>query len=357
MPALKKIIQDEIAAGGAMSVSRYMNLCLTHPEYGYYTRKRDGGESPFGQEGDFTTSPEISQMFGEMLAAWVLDMWQKMGQPPALQLVECGPGRGTLMADMLRVFKKYPEFIEALNITLLEAGESLSRIQAHTISFDKIKWVADLSQLKSALNNQPLIIISNEYLDALPVDQVIFKNKKWHERLIALNADGNFEFVIGNEFKGEAPAYLADEGDVAEIAPIRNSQWKEFEALVKKHGGACLMVDYGYVDGFGDTFQALRRHEYVDVLENAGHADLTAHVDFKTLRNITELPVFGPVNQGDFLRNLRIEQRANALISAAPQKMNEILSQLERLTADTQMGKLFKVIAMVSDKTITPAGF
>ncbi len=356
---LLEIIKAEIRQNGPMDIGRYMELCLSHPEHGYYVTR-----DPFGVAGDFTTAPEISQLFGEMVGAWLADLWIKLGSPTEFLLVECGPGRGTLMADILRSTKNVPGFHEAARIYLMEMSPVLKDIQKQKLEAYDTRWIDDLSQLPPLL---PVLLIANEFLDALPVRQLIKANDNFQERGVSLMGNDTFEVT---EITAEAtiletvPAKIlkaADEG-VFETSPVLNQYIKSVDILLKKQKGAALFVDYGHArSSLGETLQVVKSHQFADLFDTPGSCDITAHVDFENVANIAladDLAVHGPVTQGAFLRALGIEHRAERLWAVANEAQKESISTgLKRLIDTEQMGSLFKVLALCHDPLIRPEGF
>lgn len=332
---LEDIIKRKIRDEGPMSVGAYIALALGHPEYGYYM-KRD----PLGRAGDFVTAPEVSQLFGEMIGVWVADIWMQMGAPERVALVECGPGRGTLMADMLRVGAGVDGFHEAVQVHLVEMSPVLREKQRQALSGYDVIWHEDFADVPGDV---PLLVIGNEFLDALPFEQYI----DGVLRTIDVDADGELCFV-------------PEEGAIVERAPERVGFVAQVCARLKAQGGAALFIDYGHTrSGQGDTFQAVQGHDYVDVLSHIGDADLTSHVDFEALQRGMDVQICGPVTQGAFLPALGVGLRARALMQKAEGKQAlEIEKGLHRLVDSAQMGALFKVIGFYHhDKPITPAGF
>ncbi len=329
---LEDIIKEKIRENGPMSVGAFMELVLGHPEHGYYMK-----QDPLGQAGDFVTAPEVSQLFGEMIGVWAADIWMQMGRPEKFTLLECGPGRGTLMADMLRATKKVQGFHDAACVHLLEVSPALKEKQAEALGGIEVRWH---EELESVPDDCPIIVIGNEFLDALPFQQFVGEQ----ERMIAL--------------EGEALVFTHD-GEIVEKSPARCKFVWDVCARLKAQQGAALFIDYGYLkSAAGDTFQAVKGHEYVDVLSDIGNADLTSHVDFEALACGVDVNVCGPVTQGAFLRNLGIETRASMLKQKASEQQAETVEKgLHRLIDSDQMGALFKVIGFTHDKSITPAGF
>jgi NADH dehydrogenase [ubiquinone] 1 alpha subcomplex assembly factor 7 len=357
---LQADIKKLIASSGPMPVWRYMELCLTHPEHGYYVSR-----DPLGREGDFTTAPEVSQMFGELLGLWAASVWRAMDSPLALRLIELGPGRGTMMADALRALRVLPPLYQALSIHLVEINPVLREKQAATLSgVRNILWHDHIDEVPPG----PSVILANEYFDVLPVHQVVKRENGWHERTIEIGADGNLAFGASAEpmprFEVLLPPLVraAPVGAVFEWRP--DAEIMKIASRVRDDGGAALIIDYGHLrSDAGDTFQAIARHSFTDPLKNPGQADVTAHVDFQALVRAAEdlgARVHGPVPQGEFLKALGIEQRAATLMAkTTPEVSEDISGAMKRLTEGGRggMGSMFKVLA-ISDPALTVlAGF
>ena len=354
MGPLEAEIRRMIAVDGPMPVARYMELCLAHPLHGYYVTR-----DPIGARGDFTTAPEISQMFGELIGLWAAVTWQAMGAPARLALVELGPGRGTLMADMLNAAKIVPKFLTAVEVHLVEMSPALRRHQDKTLdrSGTRPAWHATLEEVPEA----PMIVVANEFFDALPVYQAVKAPDGWHERMVGLDSDGKLAFALAPDPLGAAQSLLPPALDEAPLGAT--CEWRsgvvvrELGRRVVQFGGAALVIDYGHVaSGTGETLQAVRGHKFADPLAEPGEADLTAHVDFAALAQAGRgggARVHGPLTQGEFLRRLGIEARAAALAAnATPQQAIHIDSALARLVGGGRdnMGELFKVIALADPK-------
>jgi len=343
MSKLAEHIKALILAEGPMGLDRYMLECLAHPSFGYYMT-----EEPFGVSGDFTTAPEISQMFGELIALWLAEQWLLMGQPTNTKIVEIGPGRGTLMADALRALASVPTMLENTSVHLVETSPRLKSIQAETLRARVgIQWHNHINEVPEG----PMLLVANELFDALPIRQFIKTEQGWAERHVGLSDDNAFEW---QDIACTAPPHIAaptaQVGDVIEVSPASSSLMADISRRIKFQGGAGLIIDYGYYENAtADTLQALKDHTYSNPLENLGSSDLTAHVNFVPLKNIAEttgIHVFGPVPQGVFLSNLGIEARANQLAAASPEKADDITTAKERLVSFEQMGKLFKVMGL-----------
>ena len=344
-------LRSLIAQAGPVDVGTFMAIALGHPDGGYYMKG-----DPLGAAGDFTTAPEISQMFGEMIGAWCADIWRKLGAPQRFILAECGPGRGTLMADALRVTAKVPGFHAAMELNLVEMSPALKEKQSHALASYAPIWRETLDELPT---DAPLILIGNEFLDALPVRQAIKTATGWNERVIGLDDAGNFAFFTGGPL---ALDIVGSEGDIFEFPPARDAFVDGVCHRLGQQTGAALFLDYGHEKtAVGDTLQAMRDHDYVSVLSEPGTADITSHVDFNAIFRIARranLAVSGPVGQGVFLQRLGIGLRAAMLKKTAePEQAQAIDSALSRLTADEEMGKLFKAIAICHDEALVPEGF
>jgi len=359
MNALEREIRTLIETQGPISVSRYMALCLAHPEYGYYTTR-----DPFGTGGDFTTAPEISQMFGELIGLWCAEVWRLMGSPSRIALIEAGPGRGTLMKDALRAAKLLPDFLRAVELHLVETSPVLQESQREALHgvVSSIAWHGSTGTLPDI----PAIYIGNEFVDALPIDQFEKKANRWHERKIGLDAGSGFAFGLDPallpDFEKRLPDRLtpAPNGAVFERRDLATIA--EIVARIGRNGGAALFIDYGHAEsGFGDTLQAVSGHDYAEPLEAPGEVDLTAQVDFEALAALArgEVRAIGPVAQRDFLRQLGIEARAEILQrNAKPEMRAEIGISLERLTGPAPgMGELFKALAFAHRDLPSLPGF
>ncbi len=332
--SLFDLIRDEIKRDGPIGVARYMELALLHPEFGYYQRK-----NPFGAAGDFVTAPEISQIFGEMAGIWCADWWQRIGSPRTT-MMELGPGRGTLMQDALRATSHVPGFHDAVDIMLVEASDRLRNGQAQALQgkHPRIHWQPDLEPLPKT----PLLIIANEFFDALPIRQFVRRSEKWKE--VKVGAQGD-QLVFVEEDIPFGRDY--DEGKIIETCEPGESIVQILARHIKRYGGAMLIIDYGYANGTGDTLQAVQNHQYVSVLDTSGEADITAHVDFGALAQVAGREGLTPslTTQGGWLRRMGAELRATQLCKGADMEGKRvILSGLERIMSPNQMGELFMVM-------------
>lgn len=352
--SLEKLIKSRIRKEGPMMVGEYMALALAHPEYGYYVRK-----DPLGVKGDFTTSPEISQIFGELIGAWLAMQWIMMGKPEAA-LAEIGPGRGTLMADILRATARIKGFHDSITVHLMELSPVLRQKQWNTIAgkHPNVNWHMGFAEIPS----KPLLLVGNEFFDALPIRQFLHTEDGWKERLITLTKKNTLKFVLE---PATPPYHLKDEpvsGTYYEYSEAATQLMLVLSNRIFTYGGTALIIDYGYEGRtHGNTLQAVREHQKHDPLEAPGTADLTAHVDFYNLTRTAAIggtTVYGPVPQRDFLNKLGARERATKLCEKATKKQKAaILSGLKRLTDADQMGELFKVLCLVHPDLPKPEGF
>jgi SAM-dependent MidA family methyltransferase len=321
---LERALRDRIKAEGPITLEAYMDACNA-----YYYATRD----PLGQRGDFTTAPEISQMFGEMIGATLADTWIRAGEPADAAYAELGPGRGTLAADALRVLRAR-DF--AGSVHFVETSPVLRDLQLDYAP--DAHWHDRIEDLPG----QPLLLVANEFLDALPVRQFV----DGIERRIEIAAGG---FAFDRD------------GEVTEISPAREHAVRAIAGHLVAHGGVALVIDYGHeVSAAGDTFQAMRGHCFSPVLDHPGEQDLTSHVDFQIVSEAARdvgAEVTPLAGQGEWLKRLGIEARAAKLASSNPDRADRIESALTRLTAPDQMGELFKVMAIHAPGWPTPAGF
>ena len=336
---------------GPIGIDRYMALCLGHPVHGYY-RTRE----PFGQRGDFTTAPEISQMFGELIGIWIASVWAAMGAPAPLRLVELGPGRGTLMADALRALRTVAP-TAAIDLHLVETSPVLQAAQAAALAAAAPTWHADAA----AVPPGPAVFVANEFFDCLPVRQFVRTARGWCERLVGVS-DGALAFGLAPD-PTPAIGVMAVEGALMTLPAVALDLTRALARRVSDQGGALLVVDYGHArPGFGDTLQAVAAHRFVRPLDAPGEADLTVHVDFPALARAAAeagAAIHGPVDQRDFLDALGLPARAARLTArATPAQAEAIAAASRRLTdpAPGGMGSLFKAMA-ITQPTLAPPGF
>ena len=351
MTALERLLIARIEAGGPITLAEYMAECLMHPEHGYYSTR-----DPFGAAGDFTTAPEISQMFGEVLGLCLAQSWLDQGAPARVTLAELGPGRGTLMADILRATTRVPGFHAAVQVVLVEASPTLRAVQARVLADHGPIWVDQLD----CLPEQPLFLIANEFFDALPISQFQREEAGWCQRLVGVT-DGALAFGLSAALPPQAvgPRFAADPpGTVVELCPAVPEIAGVIRARIGAHGGVAIVIDYGGWRSKGDTLQSLRQHVPVHPLAHPGEADLTAHVDFEALALAFGPPHTGLTDQGTLLRRLGMDQRMARLAGGLTgMALDSHLAAHRRLTDPAEMGSLFKAIAFHPSGTAAPQGF
>lgn len=349
MTPLAALLIQRIQATGPITLAEYMADCLLHPDHGYYATR-----DPFGATGDFTTAPEISQMFGELLGLCLAQTWLDQGSPAAITLAELGPGRGTLMADVLRATARVPGFHAAANVVLVEASATLRKRQRATLGNHPVQWLDSAESLPDA----PLYLLANEFFDALPIRQFSRMLQGWAETMVGVTGGA---LALGRA----APMDLAQlnnrladtkPGDVVEICPAAPAIVQAISARIDQNGGAALILDYGGWTSNGDTFQALKAHQFTDPLAAPGEADLTAHVDFAALA--AHAPAHAYTTQGQLLTALGIDARAAQLArNLTGSALTAHHAALHRLTAPTEMGQLFKALAVFPAHAPKPPGF
>jgi NADH dehydrogenase [ubiquinone] 1 alpha subcomplex assembly factor 7 len=363
---LAEKLAARIRANGPITVAEYMAACLGDPDHGYYMRRE-----PFGRSGDFVTAPEVSQMFGELIGAWCVATWEAMGAPTPFVLAELGPGRGTLMADLLRAARIRPRFIDGARVHLVEMSPRLRGVQRVqlTQSAERLAWVDRVEDLPAG----PAILVANEFFDALPIRQFARTPDGWAERMVGLGQDGELAFGLrpthqplpnlpSATYRSDddaAPALHQTRLPVVEISPARTAVVHAVAERLASGGGAALVIDYGYEGpASGDTLQAVRDHQYDDPLTAPGEADMTAHVDFAALGQAARAAGAAPrslLNQSEFLYRLGLAERASELSRGKDaETASAIAAAVERLAGRASMGKLFKVLALSSPALALP---
>jgi NADH dehydrogenase [ubiquinone] 1 alpha subcomplex assembly factor 7 len=352
-------IARRIRAEGPLSLAAYMAMALHDPVDGYYAQHQ-----PIGAGGDFVTAPEISQVFGELIGLWCAEMWSRLGQPDPVILAELGPGRGVLMSDLLRAAATMPEFHRSLRLHLVEASAVLRAEQQKRLGQFGPVWVPGVTDLPDG----PLLIVANEFLDALPVRQFVRGAVHWSERLVALDDENCFVFVEGPESPAASLLVPREQrasaalGAIVEVCPAALSLASALGARMARQPAAALFIDYGYFPRApGPTLGGFRRHHSVSIFDAPGTADLSAHVDFAAFAEAGRAAgaeIHGPVTQGRFLTELGVGLRLAALRArATPSQRQALDSGVSRLLDPASMGTLFKVIALVSPGLLAPPGF
>ncbi|WP_171239608.1 class I SAM-dependent methyltransferase [Ruegeria sp. HKCCA5491] len=342
-----------IAQDGPMSVADYMTECLLHPTQGYYSTR-----DPLGTLGDFITAPEISQMFGELIGLSLAQAWIDQGHPNRFALAELGPGRGTLMADILRTTRNIEGFHDAAEVTLLEASPILRQIQSDTLKGYTPRWIETVADLPDA----PLFVVANEFFDALPIRQFLRDGDGWRERLVGREGE-SLTYGLGAQASQVALMDRLDDtqdGDLVELCPSAIPIITVLAGRIATQGGAGLIVDYGDWHSLGDTLQAVRKHQRADPLQAPGQADLTAHVDFEPLATATRAAGCAHTRltpQGVFLERLGITARAQKLSATlSGVELDKLVSAHRRLTHPNEMGNLFKVLGLYPSYAAPPPG-
>jgi len=353
-------LKARIARDGPISVADYMEACLADAQDGYYASRQ-----PIGEQGDFITAPEVSQIFGELLGLWAVAAWQSMGSPRPVVVAELGPGRGTLMADALRAWRSVPDFHASVTVALIETSPVLREAQGAALHGADVK-IGCFDSFAEAPDG-PLIVIANEFVDALPIRQLVWQGGEWRERTVTIDSKGDFAFRAGNLVANEslrqaAAALDVPDGSILEVRPAATALVSALAARARGAPAVALIVDYGHDETVcGDTLQAVWRHQFADPLSTPGAVDLTAHVDFAALKDSAlahGLDVYGPMPQGEFLLKLGLEARRDRLCEhARPEQKQDILSGASRLVDPQAMGLLFKALALTSSGLAPPPPF
>jgi NADH dehydrogenase [ubiquinone] 1 alpha subcomplex assembly factor 7 len=360
--ALSGRIAASIMRSGPIPLDVYWREAMTAPGDGYYMRGQ-----PIGASGDFTTAPEVSQVFGELVGLWLIEAWVQAGKPAPFTLKELGPGRGQLMADILRTARMAPEFLEAADIVLVEASHSLRAEATQRIGAVSVTWHSSWEAAFSTPSETPLFLIANEFFDALPIRQFQKSTDGWHERLVGLTEAGDFTFEAGPVVDLPEDALTEDIAQapndiILEYAPERTALATAIGQRLSSIDGAALLIDYGHASGrLGDSLQALQAGRAANPLRDPGKADITSHVDFEQVKRMTEIAgcrCWGPVDQGTFLLRLGAENRVAALSkNASPEASADLQRSVRRLVHPLEMGAIFKAAAILPAVYFAPAGF
>ena len=359
-------IAAEIRQIGPIGLDRYWELALLDPADGYYQK-----QTAIGDGGDFTTAPEISQIFGELIGLWLADRWQAGGSSSRISYAEPGPGRGQLIDDIFRAVTAQPGFPRDIVAAVLEPSARMQKFQAKAFAkhgIQKVEFTDNPAFFLGSGLDRPILMPANEYLDVLPIRQFQFNDGAWRERCIGLDAKGGFAFVLGEEALDPPEMDVAlqfskpPEGAIYEHSLQRDEVVSLTAIQIRERGGAALFIDYGHATSqFGDSLQALKNGKPANPLVNPGQADITSHVDFSAVARSAErmgAKAWGPIDQGTFLLRLGAEARAEQLCrNASPERAAEIRQGLRRLVHPFAMGSLFKVMAITQINTAPPPGF
>ena len=349
MEKIKSILTKEISKKGYISISRFMEISLTNPEEGYYIKKK-----PLGKAGDFITAPDITQIFGEVIGAWAIDVINKINCKSSFQIVDLGGGRGTLLKDIKRIKSN-----NNISYGFLEINKKLIIAQKQIVP--EAKHYKSISDIPDA----PTIFIGNEFLDVFPINQYIKINETWKEVFVTKNNDRFLycykdieDKILFEENKRNFP----NEADFLEVNTMIKKIVRDISNFLKRNNGICLFIDYGYSKGYGNTLQALKNHKYVDPLSFPGASDLTSHINFSQIINETkniEMNFFGPISQRNFLINLGAFERLEILKKSTNSEKikNDLEEGLNRVIENSQMGELFKVCAISPKNKLIPEGF
>ncbi len=353
---MKSHLKNLIQINGSISISQFMNEALFHPQLGYYQQ-----QNPFGSEGDFITAPEISQVFGELIGAYLVGLWQNNYNSKKINLVEMGAGRGTLMKDLLGFAQKISDFLDVVNISIIEISPRLQKIQKQNLQEFEIDWYGNFSDFYEKNNDAPIFFVANELFDCFSVDQFVKTQDEqngWREKMIGIDENMELKFMLGSNLSVSSSLKDSDPqnktgsphqtiGDIFEHSSQAMSFMNELSQAIKKTNGIGLIIDYGYIENeFKNTLQAIKNHQYCDVLKEAGNCDITALVDFSSLQNIALKNNLQSslITQKDFLNSLGIELRREKLLAGKnSEQRSQINLAINRLTDEKQMGE-FKVL-------------
>ena len=340
-----------------LCLDKYIEESLYNKEFGYYMKK-----NPFGEKGDFITAPNISILFSEMIAIWIISFWENLNKPKKFNLVELGAGNGEMMKTLINTFDKFPLFKDACSINILEKSKLLKNIQRKNIKNQNVKWLKNLNEL----NNSPSIFIANEFFDALPIKQFIKKENKWYDRHVKLNNNKKPVYVDllfdMQKFEKKIKFKISYKQKFIEYSPLAMNYLKNMINKIKNNNGGFLIIDYGYTNNeFKNTLQAVSKHKYSDVLDVFGKSDITYNLNFNLINKIIKkLNLFNILitNQEKFLTKLGILQRAEILTKNMPfSKKADIYFRIKRLIDKNQMGDLFKVMFVTIKKNKFKLGF
>ena len=340
-----------------LPLDKFINYCLYDKKKGYYMLK-----NPFGKTGDFTTAPNISRIFSEMLAIWTISFWESLGSPKKFNLIELGAGNGEMMKVMIESFKRFPYFLKSCNIIIHEKSPILIKKQKSNINYKNIRWVKNITNQ----NKLPTIFLANEFFDSIPIKQFLKDNNNWYEKFIKVSSDLNYSFLKEkiniNDLNKNFDFKISHNQNFIEYSPLGLKYIKNILKIIKKNKGGLLIIDYGFfTKKMKDTLQAIYKKKFSNVLENVGKSDITYNINFTLINKIAK--TFNNIDtnfttQRKFLINLGIFQRAE--IICKNKKFTEkadIFYRLKRLTDENEMGKLFKVMLIKNSNNKFQIGF
>ena len=340
-----------------LTLDKFIEESLYNKKFGYYMKK-----NPFGKKGDFITAPNISVLFSEMIAIWVVSFWEHLNCPSQFNLVELGAGNGEMMNIMTNTLSRFPQFKNGCNVKILEKSKLMQKIQKKNIKNQKIKWLDDLSKL----DDLPSIFVANEFFDALPIKQFIKKNKVWHERHVKFTNEIKSEYLDIpfdiKQLEKKIKFKISSKQDFIEYSPLMLKYLKDITNNIKLNGGGILAIDYGYTEKkMKNTIQAVSKHKYIDVLKHFGNSDITYNLSFNLVSQIIEkLGSFFQVTttQKEFLTKLGILDRAEILSkNMLFSKKADMYFRIKRLIDNKQMGSLFKIIFVTNKNNKFKLGF
>ena len=341
---MKNYLQNLIKINGAISVGQFMNEALFHPKFGYYNT-----QNPFGKNGDFITAPEISQVFGELIAAYLIELWQTNYDSGKINLVEMGAGRGTLMKDFLQIAKKIPHFLKQVKISIVEISPKLQEIQKINLQGFDIGWHDNFTDFYKQNDRQPIFFIANELFDCFAIEQLVKTENGWLHRMVDIDQNGELRFILNLPAATKRlPSNNTSQpiNSVFEYSPQATAFMNELSIAIQKNKGIGLVIDYGYIENkFQNTLQAVKNHLYSNILQNVGSVDITALVDFSVLQKIATKNNLqsSVVTQKEFLTTIGIEQRREKLLQEKNETKKYLInSSINRLIDEKQMGELFK---------------
>jgi len=347
----------KIKKNDILPVDRYIDEALYNNKSGYYIKS-----NPFGKAGDYITSPNISILFSEMIAIWIVSFWQNLKSPKKFNLIELGAGNGEMIKQIIKVFNQFPKFKDCCKINILEKSENLKKIQKQKLKKNNIKWLKNLNEI----NDVPNIFVANEFFDALPIKQFIKKKNKWFERNVKFSELNKPEFIdiLSNIKKIEKKiGFKIFHGQkFVEYSPLSIKYLKIISKKININTGGILIIDYGYWDRkMKNTIKSISNHKFNDVLNKFSKADITYNINFNFLEKILKklnLKINGKDNQQNFLQNLGIFDRAEIISKNLPfSRKADIYYRVKKLIDNNSMGEIFKVILATDKNTNFKIGF